>query len=700
MRKKILNLCTALFSASLLVQPALAASTFAVFTPPEAGAVENGQTFIAPQAHGAELNYLNPITASGLTHDQIVALVKSKIKYVFVIYQENRSFDSYFGTYPGADGIYSAGGPTPTARSAANTPGYFQPVPNTHNNPATANTVVPFLIGPSLYAWDTDDLDHSHAASATSTTGLQYEIDTQSNGVALMDRFGLDEENKYPVASNASNPTKGLGYGELAMAHEDCNTIPFLWSYADKFVLFDHMFQDMTGPSTPGNLTIFAAQSGQTQYALHPDESYTNTSNFKAPFGAAGEPVLNDNNPLWGSGADPNGQTRVPRDPTDSTAGGIQVNQTYATLAVTTAGKNATATFNSSNDADPTPSAETADLADIADDIPYVTQLGKAQVGWGWYEEGYDAETSDSVGAMTSGGSHASYVTHHNGPQYFGYVANNPIERANLHGLGDFYTAITNGTLPASGGVFYLKGGFTNNLGLTPDNPLSVVQGAFKGDDDHPAYSDAQISEAVVAKDVDAIANSKYWPNAAIIITWDDSEGDYDHVPPPAVVTDQNGFQESYGPRVPMIVISPYAKVHAVASEQDSQASVVKFVDEVFGLPPLATLPDEVKGFKAGVALGQAQLGPQDNNAAFGDLMTAFDDRRLRGLSPTLPASYVTIPASTYGALPAYGGNGCTAIGITPEDAVLGITNTIPSDFNPLPGTTAKGASGSPYTTN
>jgi phospholipase C len=64
--------------------------------------------------------------------------------------------------------------------------------------------------------------------------------------------------------------------------------------------------------------------------------------------------------------------------------------------------------------------------------------------------------------------------------------------------------------LPKQGGLFYIKGGYHNLFGLTPENPLSVVQTNFLGDDDHPAYSDAQISEALVAKAVNAIAQSPY----------------------------------------------------------------------------------------------------------------------------------------------------------------------------------------------
>ncbi len=647
MRRVSLLASSALFSLSLVMQPVFADTTL--------------DTVTAPQFHGDAATYATTAPKVALTHDQIIDLVRQKVKYVFIIYQENRSFDSYFGTYPGADGIYS--------QPPAQTPGYYQPIINTDGS---ATTVVPFLIGPAQYAWDTDDLDHSHAR-------LAAKIDVQANGKALMDKFAETEELKYSPTGNPSQKAKG--YGELAMAHEDCNTIPFLWNYANKFVLFDHMFQDMDGPSTPGNLTIFAAQSGQTQLALHPDQSFTNPA-FKE---SQGEPVLNDNNPLSGSAEDPIQPPNVPRNPTDS---GYQLNQTYATLAVTLGGKN----IGHITKQDQNPAS---DLADIQDDIKYETSGGKTTIPWGWYEEGYDHEdTDDNAGPMTSSGSHASYITHHDGPQYFGYVANNSIERANLHGLGDFFTAIQKHTLPTAGGVFFLKGGYENLFGLKVDNPVPAAQTNFLGDDDHPAYSDAQISEATVAKEVNAIAASPYWPHAAIIITWDDSEGDYDHVPPPIILDDQNKLAESFGPRVPLMIISPYAKVHQIASQESSQASVVKFVGELFSRDPLATLPDEVKGFQLGRAeFGTKYLGPLDNEPFLSDLMSAFDPNRLTGKAPVLPASYAEIPDSAITTLPQYGGQGCGVLGIEPEDYIKGIQNQIPSDFNPLPGTNPTPAS-------
>src|ERR1035438_9760656 len=131
------------------------------------------------------------------------------------------------------------------------------------------------------------------------------------------------------------------------------------------------------------------------------------------------------------------------------------------------------------------------------------------------------------------------------------------------------------------GGVFFVKGGYQNIFGFKPADPDTTVQANFIGDDDHPAYSDAQISEAMVTEAINKIAASPYWSQSAIIITWDDSEGDYDHVPPPLRTYGPDNSLISNGPRVPFLLISPYARTHYVAHAQGSQSSVVKFIDTV-----------------------------------------------------------------------------------------------------------------------
>ncbi len=225
---------------------------------------------------------------------------------------------------------------------------------------------------------------------------------------------------------------------------------------------------------------------------------------------------------------------------------------------------------------------------------------------------------------------------------------------------------------------------------MPSSDPATAVARRFLGDDDHPGYSDAEISEALVAKAVNAIAASPYWSESAIIITWDDSEGDYDHVPPPILAKGPDGSVISDGPRVPLILISPYARTNHVAHSQGNQASVVKFVDTVFDLPPLALLPDELRGRKLGEKeFGQKNLGPDDAiTPGVGDLTEAFSPARLLGKAAPLPASYVEIPDSLVQHLPQETGYGCSDLGIVTTDRQFHIENKIPSDFNARPKTT------------
>jgi phospholipase C len=601
-----------------------------------------------PNPTADEVPYL---TAQGaaLSTAETIALLRQHVKYVFVLFQENRSFDSYFGSFPGARGLFS--------QPPEQTPGFTQPIENTDG---TMATIRPFRVGPELFSADLDDVDHGQARMAAKMDVV--------DGHAHMDRFALEEELKY-VGAGALPTLKAKQYGELAMAYEDCDTIPFMWRYASRFVLFDNFFQSTIGPSTPNAIAMIAGQTGETQWVKHPQTASNVPAN--AALGI-GEPVVSDANPFWGSKSDTTSMQPVnPRDRPSA-----QLNQTYASLPLTMAGTAVAA--QTSADRDPA-----RDLADVQADLPAITSHGTSALPWAWYEEGYDREPTDSGEA-----SHRSYIGHHNGPQYFGYIANNPKISANLHGLDDFFADIRAAKLPGSG-LFFVRGGFTNLQGLVPTDPDAAVRRNFLGDDDHPGYSDSQISEALVAREVNAIASSPYWPESAVIITYDESEGDYDHVAPDILITDPAGLPLSRGPRIPLLVISPFARAHAISHESGDHNSVIKFVDLLFNLPPLADLPDELAARLEGEHLyHQSNLGPGDDRTpGVGDLTSAFDPARLAGTAPALPPSYASIDEQTVVTLPHYANQGCRAIGMVPTDIAQGLPNQIPSDFNPRPST-------------
>ena len=99
---------------------------------------------------------------------------------------------------------------------------------------------------------------------------------------------------------------------------------------------------------------------------------------------------------------------------------------------------------------------------------------------------------------------------------------------------------------------------------------------------DHPGANDGS-GPSWVASIVNAIGKSKYWESTAIIVIWDDWGGFYDNVKP----TIYNSFEDSF--RVPMIVVSPYAKSQYVSHVPYEFGSILKFIEETFGLPSLDT---------------------------------------------------------------------------------------------------------------
>jgi phospholipase C len=113
--------------------------------------------------------------------------------------------------------------------------------------------------------------------------------------------------------------------------------------------------------------------------------------------------------------------------------------------------------------------------------------------------------------------------------------------------------------------------------GLLP--PVTWITPRFELSE-HPEYSFCH-GENWSTKVIDAIMRSPMWEDTAIFLTWDDYGGFYDHVPPPQV----DGF--GFGVRVPMIVISPYARQGVVSDELGEFSSVLRFIEDNWGLNQL-----------------------------------------------------------------------------------------------------------------
>ena len=648
----------------------------------------------APRSSDKVWQYaLDPHDEPQLSDHEKLRLLRKKIKYVFVLFQENRSFDFYFGTYPGARGLFS--------QPASETPGFVQPLVDTDGSVVS---ISPFLIPQTvtnttgatvlLYPEDTDSVNHSHS-------GIDNKMHFNSSWVAQNDRYAFVQEGLTGTLSadgtTYTGPAPTLAQkqmGELVVSHVDCTTAPFLWNYADRFTLFDDFSQTVIGPSTPNAIAMISGQSGLTEWVEHPNLAMSNAPSVSSPYPVCLAssatcnvpnqqlPVTSDPQPFWGSTLDTLTYTPAanPLQPTEE--GAVQKNPgsnlTYAALPLSFMGNQIQSI--TAQDLDPL-----FDLQDIQNDITKIAGDGNKPVNWGWFQEGYDLEPTDPDNTAT----HANYIAHHNGPQYFGYEANNPHEIQNhLRGLADFYAAIKAEALPEEGGVFYVRGGYGNNDGLAPRSPSPSVQANFPGNDDHPGYSDAQISEALLADSINAIAGSKYWPHSAIIITYDETDGLYDHWQPAVRNFDPLGNALEKGPRIPGIVISPYGRAHAISHEPSEHGSIIKFIDKLFNLTPLADLPDEASARELGQTLfGQSTLGPSDgSDTPIGALFSAFDNRRLLDRAQPLPRHYAMIPQKDVTTLPHFNSQGCKVLHIRPTDLVHGqVIDPAPADFNPRP---------------
>ncbi len=650
---------------------------------------------VAPFARGndPDLDY------GATTQARTLRALQKRVKFVFVIFNENQSFDNEFGTFPGVNGLYSDG-EKPCA--SAETPGFTQ----VYADKSTGLTVSvqPFLIGPRQNASFADSTDHSHK-------GLARKLDVGRDGVARMDGFSADEYGRY-ANGTPEGEAKGRQFARLVMSHIDCETIPFFWYWASRFTIFDNIFAAEDGPSSPNAVAMLSGQAGESQWVEHGAKS----QDFPAVAPVCGvifsdgatraPPMVSDAQPFYGSQFDRTATDREPagcREHYASTH--IMANLTFASLPLSLLGETAKKVA----DADLN---KAFDLPDVQQDLDFLSRSGEAPAAWRWYQEGYDREPTD-VGPTAS---HRSYVSHHNGAQYFGYIANNPKMNANLNGLGDFFDDVVKGQLP-EGGVIYIRGGYENIAGLSPpiQNPnfpapltaadISAIRASKAGDDDHPGYADRQISEAMTARVINAVAgNEKLWSESAILIAYDESDGHYDHVAPRILAYGPDRLPLARGGRIPLILISPYARAHAVSSAEGDHNAIIETIDAIFGRTPLARLPDEARALAAGDSpafnqygppgFRQKFLGPRDSSPAGAQsLLSGFDLGRLEGTKPPLPAALAMVPEKVVGSLPHYGdwpGGACKAIGVVPEDRRQHIDASPPPGFNSLPSTLSK----------
>src|SRR5579863_8629891 len=284
------------------------------------------------------------------TRARIATLVGTRVKHVFVLIQENHTFDQLFGLFPGMNGQY-----------VENLGTYLAQESDCQYDPETLACQRPFLISANQsspnYVPDAPDINGGNNGRFDQEVSIDR---------GKMDDFLADVEAGQPPLGPTPSPQQIEQHNE-SIAIEgvyDCDTVPYLWYYAKNFALFDHYFQANTGDSTPSNIQLFSGQIGQTEAAAG-----EGILSQPAPSGGGytdGVPISNDDNP-------PPAQLRFP---VTSYSGDSNTFQSYATMPVL---------LNPEMDR----KAQNAKVVGyIGRDIRREGNSGRQSFDWAWYEEG------------------------------------------------------------------------------------------------------------------------------------------------------------------------------------------------------------------------------------------------------------------------------------------------------------------------
>lgn len=474
----------------------------------------------------AAASFASPAWAAGGVPD--LQGLRQKIDHVVVIYQENRSFDHYFGTYRNPQGghavnnLLNAQGVvdakfTNMQRNPEGIAYNYLPVPD--DIPGFYDAVLensPFHLSPYIPADDNVPWDPSHNFHRMFAQVDHGKMDQfvalalKSPKIPPTTPDMLKDQDTAKIAFELSKPSGAvLGYYERA-------DIPHYHALADEYVLFDHFFQAMSGGSTGNALYLAAGRSAQWLQAPAKLKIAQKLNLTDPPYDEHGI-LINDLPPLQG--------------PTETA---------YAKLKIA-----------------PPPQEQT--YPSIGD------SLNKAGISWAWYNENWNSVKPWALKDAFGPGDGSAvvdtanlYVPHHNPFQYYPSWANN-VRAGHIRDADDFFEDAKGGKLPQ---VSFIK--------------------ATGIHDEHPADSAPQWGEGWVMSLLKQIAATPAWSRTAVIITYDEGGGFWDHVAPPQ--PDEYGC----GTRIPAFLISPYARRGYVDHKFGDTTSVLAFINTRFGLQPLA----------------------------------------------------------------------------------------------------------------
>lgn len=446
-----------------------------------------------------------------------------RIDHIIVIYAENRSFDSLYGSFPGANGLANA---TPDEMTQVDRDGSVLPhLPavwkqGTHPDPA-----FPVDLANGPFRIDAPPINLPLTKPTRDLVHRFYQNQEQING---------GRNNRFVAASDA---------GGLVMGHYDGSKLP-LWQWARDYTLADNFFMGAFGGSYLNHMWLICActpvdrDAPAALRAQVDARGWLKTSAHSPASVLAGPPDFLDG---------------------DVTPDGYSVNTEqppYQPSRVPPA-----------KDGDP----RYADPARHTLPPQTLTTIGDTLsargVSWAWYSGAWDAALADGMQPpsaprrviATSADGAPYFVTHHQPFNYFKRFAPGTPDRAeHLKDYKDLVAGIRSGTLPQV--VFYKPQGTLN---------------------EHPGYADVWSGDLHIAELLARIKASSLWPTTMVVVTYDENGGFWDHAAPP------KGDRWGPGTRIPTLIVSPYARHGYVDHTPYDTTSILKLITRRFDLAPL-----------------------------------------------------------------------------------------------------------------
>ncbi len=566
-----------------------------------------------------------------------IASTATPVKHVVVIFQENVSFDHYFGTYPNAantDGqTFHAAPGTPAVDALP--PATASSLPPSLRHGTNLLSENPNLANPQRFDSSPAGLPGSAGGQLTCSQDHNYSDEQQAFDSGKMDRFVQS------VGTASGTSASGVPCSaDQVMNYYDGNTVTGLWNYAQHFSMSDNQFGTTFGPSSPGAINLVSGNTGtvdSTHLANSPSTSTPTAPNADLTAdGKGGYAVTSDPQPYWDdcstrdavalNGTNIGDRLNAAGLSWGWFQGGFRPSTSYETALTATGNPGQkTSTF----------IADEFKNAGFQNGVPHSSNQGLC-------------DTVHPVGVAVGGtgqfGYKNDYIPHHAPFQYYASTANphhltiptgvsgedtraglktvgtdtqsyvggvpqfnTPNHQYDMSDFGQLVAAIGKHQLPASAlpAVSFLK--------------------APGYQDGHAGYSDPADEQQFVTNTINALEKTPDWHNTVVIVNYDDSDGWYDHVysgvTNPSVSPADNlsdttstlptsghcgpkvqtkappGGQQGrcgFGPRLPLLVISPFAKRNHVDHALTDQASIINFVEYNWHLPGIPGSADQV----------------------------------------------------------------------------------------------------------